>query len=461
MSTLSYRPNGRAGRGAAGPVLLGIFLVVAGAFCGNAIRNNAKKIRSGDRGSKDYPLWYETGQRVLHGQTAYYKDHNGEYPFMYPPAAAALLAPVTAAGRLPLVALQVVINTLAWAVAIGVPVYLATGRWRPGDVPADPAALTFWVPSLVCALFIWDTYLEGQPAFLLSALLLVMFACLRHRISWGAGLSLALAAGFKGFPILALPYLIWRREWRAAGYTLVFLALLSVALPAVFRGPRGAMDDLRGWRENMLVKQTPDQIGQRKARSYTWQNGSITSVMHRWLRPVVADSDNEYDHTITVNVANLPFETVNRLFLLTAGLIGLGYIAVIPWRDRDRTPFTDAVEAAMLLILIILFSPLSFTYNTSWLMCGIAAVLWFALARARTPAQTKMAVVWLIVSVTPLIFTIRNPAFRDLRARGNTCFADLLLLAELAWIMVVERTARQVTDPDLGSPTTSSAASAG
>jgi hypothetical protein len=420
------------------------FLIVAVTFCAVAIVNNARKIHHGERGSKDYPLWYETGQRVLHGRSAYYKDRNDEYPFMYPPAAAALLAPATVAGKLPLVTLQVTINTLAWAVAILAPVYLLTGKLRPSDVPRDPWALMFWVPSVVCVFFIWNTYLEGQPAFLLSACLLVMFVCLRRRLSWGAGFALAFAAAFKGFPILALPYLIWRREWKAIGFAILGLAILLLAIPALFRGPAGAIDDLRGWSANMAGQQTPEIIGQRKARSYTWQNGSLTSVMHRWLRPVIADHDDNVP-PITVNVADLPFETIQKLVKVLTALTGLAFVLVMPWRDRDRTPFTDTVESAMLLILIVLFSPLSFTYNQSWLMLGIAAVLWFILARARTRRQATVAAVWLLVALSLLIFTVGNPAFRWVRAHGNTFFTDVLLLAELGWILIIERSSPQPT----------------
>ncbi len=429
------------------PVLLAAFVVVAVAFSVVAVSNNVRKIHRGERGSKDYPLWYETGQRVLHGQSAYHKDPHGEFPFMYPPAAAALLAPATVAGKVPLVVLQVTINSAAWAVAIFAPAYLLSGRLRPGDEPRDPAGLLFWVPSLVCAFFIWDTYLEGQPAFLLSACLLVMFVCLGRRVSWGAGLALALAAGFKGFPILALPYLVWRREWRATAYTAAFLVLLTFALPAMFRGPKCAWADAAYWERDMIFNQTPEIIGQRAARSYTWQNGSLLSVAHRWLRPVVADHDDNVP-PITVNVADLPYATINRLVQVVTVLVGLAYVAVMPWRDRDRTPFTDAAEMAMLLILVVLFSPLSFTYNNSWLMFGIAVVIYFVVARARTSTQARVAAVWLAAALSLLVFTAPNPAFRWVRAHGNTFFADVLLLAELGWILVVERTwpsvARQI-----------------
>ena len=414
--------------------LLIAFAVIATALCVVPILNHLHKVRRGEHGTKDYPLWYESGYLELHGKTPYYEGAFHEYPFMYPPGAAVILAVLSVGGRIPLMVMQVLINTVAWGIAIVAPVYLLTGKFRPGDVPRDRWSLMFWVPSVVCLLYIWDTYLEGQVAFILSVLLLLMFVCLRHRKSWGAGLSLALAAGLKGFPILALPYLVWRREWKAIGYTAVFSLLLMLVFPAMFRGPAGAVADLKAWSINMMAKQTPDVIGQRAARSYTWQNGSLTSVTHRLLRHVVADRDDN-EPLLYVNVADIKFETINKIVNVIALLLGLAYVAVMPWKDAKRTPYTDTIEASMLLILVILFAPLSFTYNNSWLMCPIAVVLYFVTTKARSRSQAIFAGLWLAAALSLLIFSIPNPAFRVPRALGNTFFADVLVLIELGWML--------------------------
>jgi len=165
----------------------------------------------------------------------------------------------------------VLLNTVAWATCILAPIYLVSGRIR--GVPH----VLYWVPSLVCCVFIWDTYLEGQLAFCLSACLLGMLVCLQQKKQKTAALLLALAAGFKAFPILALPYLIYRRHWKAVGYTALFLFLMVIVLPAFFRGPKGATDDLKTWTTGMLSPNTPERMGNtaRAVRSYTWQNGSL------------------------------------------------------------------------------------------------------------------------------------------------------------------------------------------
>jgi hypothetical protein len=92
------------------------------------------------------------------------------------------------------------------------------------------------------------------------------------------------------------------------------------------------------------------------------------------------------------------------------------------------------------MILIITFTPLSFTYNNSWLMLPIIVVGYFILVAAAAPAQKKLAVIWLTISLCLLIFTTGKPLFfRIPRAMGNTFWCCMLLYAELIWLMVLAR----------------------
>ncbi len=387
-----------------------IFLVVSTAFSIAPIRNY---LRGGS--NKDYPLWFSTGRLELRGESPFYKDHNGEFPFMYPPAAATVLAPLSAMGRLPMVAVLVLINTIAWLVCIIAPVYLVAGTIR-GHNP-----LLYWLPSVVCIFYIWSTYLLGGPAVVLAACILGMLICLRHQIWWAAGLLLAFAAGFKAFPILALPYLIYRRHWKSLGFTIAFLIILMLMLPACFRGWHGAMDDVKVWTRATMGSYDSGVIGQRKARSYTWQNGSIIAEAHRLLRPVVADSDDNFvgEPPVIVNITSLSFRQINLVIVGASLLLGLAYLAAMP-PQHQRTHWTDAIEGAMLMILIITFTPLSFTYNNAWLMLPIVVVLHFIFNPATSPRDRRLAIAWLTFSLCLLIFTIGKPlSFRIPRIRQH------------------------------------------
>jgi hypothetical protein len=416
-------------------VLLAVFLLFAIVFSIVPLRN---QIRHGT--TKDYPLWLDTGERELHGITPYYFDPlHHEFPFMYPPGAAGLLALAVVFGKVPMIMLFVLLNSTAWAVCIAAPIYLVSGRVRGQPL------IFYWVPSLVCILYIWSTYLEGQIVVILLACLLGMFVCLRRRQNAGAGLLLALAAGFKAFPILAVFYLIYRRYWKALAYTGLFLAVTLLVLPACFRGPRGAVEDMHTWLVGMPDSYTPDRIGQRQERSYTWQNGSLISVTNRLLRHIIADRDPEFGPTpVYVNIADLSFAQVNRIIVILGLALGLAYLAVMP-KTSLRTSYTDAVESSALLIMIIIFTPLSFTYNNAWLMPAIVVVLYEIAFGDQSPAHRRLVMIWLAASLIPLIFTIRTPPFRIARAVGNTFWSNMLLLAELGWLLLWHR--RQASAP--------------
>src|SRR5580692_9160855 len=95
-------------------ILLVVFFAAAIAFSVAPILNQFKH-----GSTKDYPLWLDTGQRELHGQTPYYFDPvHHEFPFMYPPGAAGLLAVLSIAGKLPLMIFLVLLNSVAWATCI-------------------------------------------------------------------------------------------------------------------------------------------------------------------------------------------------------------------------------------------------------------------------------------------------------------------------------------------------------
>ena len=77
--------------------------------------------------NKDYDLWYATGRTFLHGGDIYPTDHR-PFPFMYPPAAAALMAAASVLGRHGFVALLLALQSAAWLGSILLAVRLATGR---------------------------------------------------------------------------------------------------------------------------------------------------------------------------------------------------------------------------------------------------------------------------------------------------------------------------------------------
>ena len=74
---------------------------------------------------KDYIVWYETGQQVLHGGEIY-PDQWHKSPFLYPTPFALFLAPISALGHMSLVVLLVFVTAAAWISSILLYVQLDT-----------------------------------------------------------------------------------------------------------------------------------------------------------------------------------------------------------------------------------------------------------------------------------------------------------------------------------------------
>ena len=403
--------------------------------------------------TKDYWVWFQTGQTVLQGGEIY-PNRWHKFPFMYPPSCALFLAPVSALGQTGLVIVLALSNAAAWMCCIIFSARLATGEWRR----AHP--LVYVVPSLILGAHIWGNFLLGQPSLVLLALMLAAFIVLQRKFQWLAGGLVAVAAAIKAFPVMAIAYLVYRRYWLAVAALVVTLAFLLIVLPVPFRGYAQAKEDLERWSSGMLFKYDETGVGQRLGRSNSWKNQSIWGVANRLLRHVEYDHKYEPHEPVYANVADLDFDTVNRIILAAALALGLVFVAVMPpsarlfcsrrpgggargtlragahashseaateERPRGRTPETDAIEFALLLLLMLVFTPLSFGYLFAWLLYPFTVVVQRVLTGAKKSAAliacAACAVVLLALSIP---FRVMAQTY------GNALFATLLLFAGLA-----------------------------
>lgn len=359
----------------------------------------------------DYELWYATGRHVLAGDGIYFY-RGGKYDFMYPPPCALFLAGASLLGQGGLIFLLVAINSAAWFCSAKLSAILARGDERT----ANPGL--YLIPSLLVIVYIWSSYHLGQPNLVLLALMLGAFVALRVKHEIIAGGLIAVAAAIKAFPILAIIYLVYRRYWTAAASLVVTLAFLLLILPVPVRGFEGERNDLEKWSAGML-KYSDVTVGQRPMRSYTWKNQSLIGVSNRLLRHVDADAASAPHQPVYVNFADLRFTVVNAIIITVAVALGLLFIAVMPPRDM-RTAETDAIEFALLLLLMLVVTPLSFGYFYSWLMLPFAVITHRLLG-----GKNAVVLCWSLPALALLALGIPLP--RGAQLYGNTFFATVLL----------------------------------
>ena len=429
LRALNRRFNSAAGF----RVLLAIFVVTAIVF-------SALPLLRYFRGHTlfDYKLWYETGQHVLAGHEIYFL-RSGKYDFMYPPPGALFLAGASLLGQGGLILLLIVINSVAWFFSARLSATLAAaGRTGARNV------WLYVIPNLLVIIYVWSSYHLGQPSLVLLVLMLGAFAALRADREILAGGLIAIAAAIKAFPIIAIVYLVYRRYWTAAVSLVVTLVFLVLILPAPFRGFERAWRDIGKWSGGML-KYSEASVGQRPMRSYTWKNQSLVGISNRLLRHVDADAASAPHQPVYVNFADLKFSSVNTIVLCIALALGTFFIAVMPHRGM-RTAQSDAIEFALLLLLMLMVTPLSFGYLYSWLM------LPFAVITQRVLIEKGSAV--LLCSVTALaLLALGIPFPRGAQLYGNTFFATLLLFIGLSIELVglKQKTASKKRASDLNS----------
>jgi hypothetical protein len=364
----------------------------------------------------DYELWYATSQHVLAGDEIFF-FRAGKYDFMYPPPCALFLAGASLFGQGGLILLLVAINSAAWFCSAKLSAVLATGHRGI----ANP--WLYLIPSLLVIVYIWSSYHLGQPNLVLLALMLGAFIALLAKREIAAGGLIAVAAAIKAFPVVAIIYLIYRRYWRAAGSLTAALVFLLFILPAPFRGFERAWHDLEKWSAGMF-KYSEVTVGQRPMRSYTWKNQSLIGVSNRLLRHVDADAASAAHQPIYVNFADLNFPVVNAIIISVALALGILFIAAMPPRDM-RTAGSDAIEFALLLLLMLMTTPLSFGYFYSWLM------LPFAVITQRVLVEKGSSILWWCVPALALL-AVGLVFPRGAQLYGNTFFATLLLFIGLS-----------------------------
>jgi len=424
--------------------------------------------------NKDYSLWYQVGVVIRQGMNIYPDPATGRlFPFMYPPSAAAILGFLSVLGKHVTTLVLVLGHSAAWTGAIVLSVRLATGGKVKGirQFPLLAAA-----PSLCIIALIHNTYLLGQPNLTLLTLLLAAFACLRLGREVPAGVLVATAAAIKAFPILALGYFVFRRMWRASIATVAALLVWLLVVPLPFRSPAQAMNDLAVWSRGMVFTYNAQGIAQRPYRSFSYKNQSIMALAHRLLRNVPADGEKVLSQHIDarrhgrpvrgmladgsidlaamleappetprwdylyegvdaamkqawrVNVASLDFCIVTAITLAAMLALSLFVIAVLPAR-RLRTARSDALEFALITLLIVMFSPLSFNYAFVWLIYPLTVALNLVLNEPAHGTWRKLEIVWIVSIYLIPGLAIVMPLYAQ--AYGNLFVPALLLVIGL------------------------------
>ncbi len=286
------------------------------------------------------------------------------------------------------------------------------------------------LPGFATITFVFDQYDLGQPNLLLLAFMLLGFWCLARGRPWLGGGLFALATAIKVFPLAVLPYLLWRRRWAASISMLVWLVLLLLVLPAPIRGFERNVAELKTWVSAMVGTSSEKGFGQRETQNWSWVNQSIIAVTHRLVRPVNFNQDDPSKPAQYMNVIDVDYKTANWIVLAVIGMIGLGFIAVLPLFTK-MTPRSTADELAILFCLMTVASPLARQYYFVWLYFPLTVLMHRA---AFDPRAVVRQATWAALLVTGGLLVLSLPLFPKIfQALGNNLAATAILVGALVW----------------------------
>jgi hypothetical protein len=374
---------------------------------------------------KDYPLWYGVGRQVLTGGPLYHDTGHG-FGFLYPPFAAVLLAPFSLFGRAFSILCIGLVNVASWWAA-------AKLSDRLAGAPGPKAWWVVALPSVIALPFIWDMYDLGQPNLMLLAIELAGLALLAARREWAAGAMFAAAAALKAFPLAVFPYLLWRRRWKAAASMALFTAAFLLVVPAPFRGFERNLTEVKTWANAMVFSANEKGFGQRPEQNWGWKNNALIAVVHRYTRPINAEAEHPEYPPIYVNVLDLTYDQANIVLAAVAGIIGLGFIALLPPEAR-RTPASDGAEYALLIALMTIASPLARAYYFVWLLFPFTVLVYRAALDPERRVRRWSAGL-LIASLALFTIGVSLGPPHILQALGNMFWASSIIIAALAWLM--------------------------
>lgn len=355
----------------------------------------------------DAKAYWDGGTRLRTGAALYADEPVPALAkaYLYPPAFAALLAPLTALpplwGYATWMALQI-----AFAVALGHTCAALAGI-RPADADGRRTALAIALAAGLAALT--ESLGEGQANLLLALL------CARAVLEGErgrdarAGFALAAAVHIKLVPIvLAGAFFVWRRP-RVLGWLAIALVVLGCA-PLAWRiatfgvgagAAAFATDYADFWRAILWPAAGADRVAgveQLFAPNYAFR-GTLSRLFVEGtaLSPFPALADRRGPL-----VTALPPALVHG----TSTLLGLAAIAAALWRCRRAAtePGARAAAAGLLLLAGALAGP-SFWQHGFVLLSLVGAGLWRVLAPQPARAQ---ALAWTWVAA-PLALTMTLP----------------------------------------------------
>jgi hypothetical protein len=220
--------------------------------------------------------------------------------------------------------------------------------------------------------------------FILFLVVAGLYAYVRDR-DVAAGLLLALATACKITPALFLPYLLWKRAWRASAAFVLGLGLFfwPGVVPALFLGARENQHQLVSWYHEMVYPFLVE--GKATTRLH---NQSLPGLAHRLLThsPSYEKWDYEVQAYVPQRYDNLTSldPVIARLVVRSCmGLFALAVVRCCRTPAGQRGGWRTCAEFSLILLGMLLFSERTWKHHGVTLILPFAVTCYFLAVHAR------------------------------------------------------------------------------
>jgi hypothetical protein len=300
------------------------------------------------RGKGDFNIFISASRDLLSGKNIYQIQYNEWYHYYYDILFALILAPFT---YLPLYVVKLI--WLILNVFFVYRIWKILMEWLPVSLLKKNSKKLFIILSFIFILsFLRDNFHLAQVTIFILYLTLEGLFFINNNKSIAGSLLIAMGINIKLLPIVIIPYLIYRNQWKSAFYIIGFMVVF-LCLPMVFIGV-DYNNFLLIERWHLINPMNQAHILDTSERSFH----SLTTLLATLL---VKDCGDWHALTLKRNIANISIENLNIVINVVRGALLLFTLYFLKTKPFKKT--TEKLQNLYEISYICLIIPLIFPHQ--------------------------------------------------------------------------------------------------